>query len=200
MFGGGDNRRMSTDNEQLHSNSRALVVSVPSANNSAGLSSPVPGDGMQNGMDQQAESIANKSKKLQDDLQELGHKIKHHEDNVNFLKSQKNKLDTSILDFQVAIGKHHTASSSKEENDDSAHLESKEKTIQHILKYQKSAAALLCKMTSEAQASDHFLIKDVVGIVATLGKVDDANLSRGCQIMNIPRFISRLAKGPLAQI
>ncbi|KAL8544311.1 hypothetical protein ACS0TY_004737 [Phlomoides rotata] len=67
----------------------------------------------------------------------------------NFLKCQKNKLDTSILDIQVAIVKHHTTSSSKEEeNDDPAHVDSKEETLQHILMYKKFAAALLCKMTS----------------------------------------------------
>lgn len=57
-------------------------------------------------------------------------------------------------------------------------MDSELETIQHIMKYEKSAAALLCKMKSEAQFSDHLLTKDVVGIVATLGKVDDANLSR----------------------
>ncbi|KAL8557472.1 hypothetical protein ACS0TY_004775 [Phlomoides rotata] len=78
----------------------------------------------------------------------------------------KNKLDTSILDIQVAIVKHHTSSSSKEEeNDDPAHVDSMEETLQHILMYKKFAAALLCKMTN------------VVGTVAALGKVDDANLS-----------------------
>lgn len=57
-------------------------------------------------------------------------------------------------------------------------MDSELETIQHIMKYEKSAAALLCKMKSEAQFSDHLLTKDVVGVVATLGKVDDANLSR----------------------
>lgn len=59
-------------------------------------------------------------------------------------------------------------------------MESEEETIQHILKYEKSAAALLCKMKSnlEAQVSDHSFAKDVIGVVATLCKVDNANLSR----------------------
>jgi hypothetical protein len=38
--------------------------------------------------------------KLQEDLHVLGMKIKHHEDNIKFLKSHKNKLDDSILDLQ----------------------------------------------------------------------------------------------------
>lgn len=57
-------------------------------------------------------------------------------------------------------------------------MESEQETIQHIMKYEKSAAALLCKMKTEAMFSDHLLTKDVVGVVATLGKVDDSNLSR----------------------
>lgn len=72
------------------------------------------------------------------------------------------------------MGKHHTGSSSKEENED--HMDGKEETIQQILKHKNSAAALLCQITT--QVSDNFLIKDVVGVVATLGKVNDANLSR----------------------
>lgn len=57
-------------------------------------------------------------------------------------------------------------------------MDSKEETIRHIMKYEKSAAALLCNMKSESEFLDHQLTKDVIGIVATLGKVDDANLSR----------------------
>ena len=38
--------------------------------------------------------------KLQDDLRMLGMKIKQHEDSIKLLKTQKNKLDDSILDIQ----------------------------------------------------------------------------------------------------
>ncbi|KAL8550815.1 hypothetical protein ACS0TY_000040 [Phlomoides rotata] len=147
---------------------RELEPSPPCSRAPAAVAFPAP----------PAAVVHRREQKLLDELKELGHKIKHHEDNVNFLKSQKNELDASILDTQVAIGMHHIASSSEEENGDPAHVDSKEETIRHILKYKNSAAALLYQMASEAQASDHFLIKDVVGIVATLGKVDDANLSR----------------------
>ena len=41
--------------------------------------------------------------KLQDDLHMLGTKIKEHEDSIKFLKTQKNKLDDSILDLQGII-------------------------------------------------------------------------------------------------
>ncbi|KAI3458002.1 hypothetical protein Pfo_014665 [Paulownia fortunei] len=184
MLGGGDLQRMSMDSEPanpLPISSRALVVSDSSALKHVVQNSPFSREDMQNGMHgQHAESIVNQSKKIQDDLQELGEKIKHHEDNVKYLKTLRNKLEDSILDMQVAIGKYHTTSFSKGENEDPAYVESEEETIQHILKYEKSAAALLCKMKCipEAQVSDHSLTKDVLGVVATLGKVDNANLSR----------------------
>ncbi|KAK6135216.1 hypothetical protein DH2020_031061 [Rehmannia glutinosa] len=162
--------------DEMPINSRALVVADPSALKHFGQNSPHSREDMQNGMHiQPPESI-----KLQDDLQEIGEKIKHHEENVKYLKNMRNKLEDSILDRQVAIGKYHTTSFSKTENEDPASAESEEETLQHILKYEKSAAAILCKMkyNSEAQVSDHSLTKDMLGVVATLGKVDDANLSR----------------------
>lgn len=82
-----------------------------------------------------------------------------------------------LIVFAVALGKHYT-SLSKEENGNGSHVDNEEETIQHIMKYEKSAAALVCKMKSEAEFLDHQLTKDVVGVVATLGKVDDVNLSR----------------------
>lgn len=64
--------------------------------------------------------------------------------------------------------------------EDPAHLKSEEKTIENILKYENSAAALCfrLKKRAEAKPSDPSLTKDVIGIVATLGKVNDLNLSR----------------------
>ncbi|KAL0448207.1 UNVERIFIED_CONTAM: protein DEFECTIVE IN MERISTEM SILENCING 3 [Sesamum latifolium] len=168
---------------QLPVNSRALVVVEPLAVKHDGESSPFSREDMQNGMHgQPAESVVNHSKKLQDDLLELGEKIKHHEDNVRYLKTLKNKLEDSILEMQVSIGKYHRASFSKVENEDPSSVESEEEIIQHILKCEKSVAGLLCRMRSnpeaQKQVSDHPLMKDVLGVVATLGKVDDANLSR----------------------
>ncbi|KAL2558735.1 Protein DEFECTIVE IN MERISTEM SILENCING 3 [Forsythia ovata] len=133
-----------------------------------------------NGGHSQAEAVVNYSKKLQDDLQVLGQKIKYHEDNVKYLKTLKNRLEDSILDMQVSLGKYHTTSSSMMENEDPAHLKNEAETVEHILRHEKSAAAILCQLKTqhETQASDIQWTKDVVGIVATLGKVDDDNLSR----------------------
>ncbi|KAL2556340.1 Protein DEFECTIVE IN MERISTEM SILENCING 3 [Forsythia ovata] len=140
----------------------------------------VSGEDMQNGTySQQAEYIVNYSKKLQDDLQVLGQKIKHYEDNVKCLKAQQNRLEESILDMQVALGKFHTTNHATE-NEDHVHVKSEDETIEHMLRHEKSAAAILCQLKTHhgAQASNLQWTKDVVGIVATLGKVDDDNLSR----------------------
>lgn len=63
--------------------------------------SPVSRDGTQNGGGiSHAEFALFNSQRLQSDLEAMGHKIKQHEDNLKFLKSQKNKLDESIVDLQ----------------------------------------------------------------------------------------------------
>lgn len=41
--------------------------------------------------------------KLQDHLHEVGQRIKHHEENVKYLKSLKNKLEELILNMQGII-------------------------------------------------------------------------------------------------
>ncbi|XWS61334.1 hypothetical protein CRYUN_Cryun07bG0117500 [Craigia yunnanensis] len=135
---------------------------------------------MQNGGFLQAKSIIESSEKLQDDLRMLGMKIKQHEDSIKLLKTQKNKLDDSILDIQVMLGKYHSSSAPKIENKDHSHIESEEETTEQILRHEKSAAGILCQLKARhgTQASHLNLTKDVLGAVATLGKVDDENLNR----------------------
>jgi Tfp pilus assembly protein PilN len=105
--------------------------------------------------------------KLEDDLHMLEMKIKEHEENVKSLKTQNNKLDDSILDLQGI-------------NENNSQLQTEEQTTEQILQHEKSAAAILCQLKKPdgTQASHRSLTNDVLGIVATLGKVDDDNLSR----------------------
>lgn len=59
------------------------------------------GGGTQNGGGMSvAEFALFNSDRLQSDLEVMGNKIKEHEDSLKFLKSQKNKLDESILKLQ----------------------------------------------------------------------------------------------------
>ncbi|KDP38261.1 hypothetical protein JCGZ_05795 [Jatropha curcas] len=140
----------------------------------------VPIDQVQNGELMHAQSIICSSKKLQDDLHMLGLKIKQHEDNIKFLKNQKSKLEDSILDLQVILGKYHSATPPNTENDQHSSSQSEEETTEQILRHEKSAAGILCQLRLRhgTNASHLALTKDVLGIVATLGKVDDDNLSR----------------------
>ncbi|XP_022723430.1 protein DEFECTIVE IN MERISTEM SILENCING 3-like isoform X2 [Durio zibethinus] len=158
----------------------ALVDSTTSMQVDKNEASFVARDEMQNGEFSQAKSIIESSKKLQDDLRMLGMKIKQHEDSIKLLKTQKNKLDDSILDMQVMLGKYHSSSAPKTENKDQLHLQSEEETTEQILRHEKSAAGILCQLKTRhgTQASHLTLTKDVLGPVAALGKVDDENLSR----------------------
>ncbi|XP_043717370.1 protein DEFECTIVE IN MERISTEM SILENCING 3-like isoform X2 [Telopea speciosissima] len=115
---------------------------------------------------------------LQDDLQNLGLRIKHHEENIKFLKNYTKSLDKSILDIHGTLGKYHS-SEVKNENENSNHFQT-EDTIEQILRHEKSAAALLylLKTRHGSQAPNLPFTKDVLGTVATLGRVDNDNLSR----------------------
>ncbi|GLU12028.1 hypothetical protein SLE2022_287370 [Rubroshorea leprosula] len=137
------------------------------------------GDEMQNGGLSQAKSIIQSSERLQDDLRLIGLKIKQHEDNLKLLNSQKNKLEESILDMRVILGKYHSSSAPRTENEDYSDLEGEQKVIENILKHEKSAARIICQLSHDVSHASHSkLNKDVLGIVATLGKVDDENLSK----------------------
>ncbi|KAG6513045.1 hypothetical protein ZIOFF_023352 [Zingiber officinale] len=97
------------------------------------------------------DTIMSHSQKLEEELQKLGLKIKHHEDNLKFLKAQIDGIDESILDLQVELGQYHSRALETENS---------------IVSLEKSENPKLP------------LTKDVLGVVATLGKVHDDNLSR----------------------
>ncbi|KAK7350985.1 hypothetical protein VNO77_10093 [Canavalia gladiata] len=120
-----------------------------------------------------ARSFVQHSQKLEDELRTIGFKIKQHEDNLNHLNTERSKLDDSILHLQEF-------SSTTKIGDMDTPQPNNEEVNKQILKHEKSAAAVLCqlKIRHGAQASHLTLTKDVVGIVATLGKVEDDNLSR----------------------
>lgn len=148
--------------------------------NPNGMDIVVVKDDGQNGGFSHAESIIQYSKKLQDDLHIIGMKIKQHEDSIKFLKSQKTKFDDSILDLQVTLGKYHSSNATKMENEDHSHLQTEEEIYGQILRHERSAAGIFCQLKTRhgTQASHLTMTKDVLGIVVTLGKVDDDNLSR----------------------
>ncbi|XP_026427732.1 protein DEFECTIVE IN MERISTEM SILENCING 3-like isoform X1 [Papaver somniferum] len=135
---------------------------------------------MQNGNFSKPGTVVDITKRLQDELAKIGLKIKTHEENLKFLKKETDNVDESILDLQVTLGKHRSENESSAGNDDSTHIQTEENTVQQILKQEKSAAGVICQLKTHhaTQASNLPLTKDVLGIVATLGHVDDDNLSR----------------------
>ncbi|KAH9673613.1 protein DEFECTIVE IN MERISTEM SILENCING 3 [Citrus sinensis] len=99
-----------------------------------------------------------------------------HEDHIKLLKSQSLKLGDSILDLQVNLGKYHSA---KVDNEDHSNHQNEEETTGQILQHEKSAAGVLCQLKTRhcTQASHLTFTKDVLGIVASLGQLEDENLS-----------------------
>ncbi|KAG2329554.1 hypothetical protein Bca4012_020893 [Brassica carinata] len=124
----------------------------------------------------EAEFALFNSDRLQSDLEVMGNKIKQHEDKLKFLKSHKNKLDTSILDLQVHMSKLHSTSTSRSENTNLQGEDINEQILQHV----NSAAGVLSYVQSHhySQASQLDMTNGVVGVVAKLGTVNDENLSQ----------------------
>ncbi|KAF7826192.1 protein DEFECTIVE IN MERISTEM SILENCING 3-like isoform X1 [Senna tora] len=116
---------------------------------------------------------------LKYDRESLQNKILKHEDNLKFLTSERNRIDEAILDLQVSLGRYHSANVSQTENGNGA-FHAEEKTVQQILKKENSAAGVLCWLKSNTLtwASDVVFTKDVVGVVASLARVDSDDLSR----------------------
>ncbi|XP_042408244.1 protein DEFECTIVE IN MERISTEM SILENCING 3-like [Zingiber officinale] len=125
------------------------------------------------------DTIMSHSQKLEEELQKLGLRIKHHEDNLKFLKAQIDGIDESILDLQVELGKYHSRAL-ETENSNLSPEKSENHTVENILKQERSVAGLIyyMKLDHGPLAAKLPLTKDVLGVVATLGKVHDDNFSR----------------------
>ncbi|WOG84008.1 hypothetical protein DCAR_0103187 [Daucus carota subsp. sativus] len=126
---------------------------------------------------QLAEAAGDHTKEYEADLQRLGLGVQHREDRIRDLRTQKISLDGSILDLEGSIGKYHESISKPVNKEVDA--QSEDETYEKILELEKSAAGLVHQLRTRqgTQVSDSPLVKDVLGFVATLGKVDDSNLS-----------------------
>ncbi|KAJ4834903.1 hypothetical protein Tsubulata_045733 [Turnera subulata] len=145
----------------------------------------VPDDSpAQNGGSSHPQSLMSMSEKLEEELRSLGLKIKRHEDNMKLIRTEKNKLEESILDLQVILGKHSSATPETENNGHSSN-QSEEETAEHILRREKSAAGIFLqlKRLHISQAYQLSVTKDVLGVVAMLGRVDDDSLSRSVIVL-----------------
>ncbi|KAJ9553012.1 hypothetical protein OSB04_017057 [Centaurea solstitialis] len=131
-----------------------LSVQVPPTMNYVGLndSSNVARDGVENGTFSQAEPLVNPSKKLENDMLLLGKKIKHHEENIKYLRNNKNSFDGAITDMQVTLGNYHSSTQPKIENEDLSHMQSEEATVGNIMKHENSAAAIWVPAETSSQS------------------------------------------------
>lgn len=79
----------------------------------------------------------------------------------------------------MSLARYHSTSEIKTENGNDA-FRSEEETVEQILKKQNSAAGILCWMKANTltEGSNLAFTKDLVGIVATLARVESDSLSR----------------------
>lgn len=79
----------------------------------------------------------------------------------------------------MSLGRYHSANVTETENGNGAY-HNEEETVRQILKKENSAAGIFCWLKSNTLtwASDLVFTKDVVGIVASLARVDSDDLSR----------------------
>lgn len=163
---------MFSPNQQMPVHANLLNVQVPSAINYVGQNdSPYAAmDGVTKSPLSQAESLVYSSKKLENELLMLGQNIKHHEENIKYLKTHINSLADQITDVQVTLGTPRSSSAPMTEDEDFSHKRNE---------HEKSSAGIVCQMKHLGTRADPISsTNNVLGVVATLGKVSDDNLSR----------------------
>lgn len=77
----------------------------------------------------------------------------------------------------VNLGKNHLSTTPMTEDEDSSLTRSQLATVKHITQIEKSAAGIVCELKFGTHAGST-CTNDVLGVVATLGKVNDDKLSR----------------------
>nr|CAB3475627.1 unnamed protein product [Digitaria exilis] len=118
-------------------------------------------------------------KEMEEKLKKLTLKVNHHDENIRFLKSEINAVEEACADLAIKLGNYHSSVAAVANNDTSAQ-EDEQRTIKSILDQDNTAAAIICQMKVRyhERTSNMALMKDILGFVATLGKVNDDNLSR----------------------
>ena len=94
----------------------------------------------------------------------------------------------------MSLGKYHSTNESGAVSGNGSAC-TEEETKEQISKQENSAAGLLCWLNSNQSSSqelDSGLTKDVLGVVATLARVEDDNLSRSKYFINVLFFSNQL--------
>ncbi|KAK8961586.1 hypothetical protein KSP40_PGU019223 [Platanthera guangdongensis] len=118
--------------------------------------------------------------KEQDDLQKVTQEVKHHEDNLKFLKSQVNAIDESLQDLQGELKERRSSIMAVEVDDTITFVNMEKQTLDSICQMDGTAASIICLVKDQhgSVASTLRCTKEVVGIVASLGKVKDVELNK----------------------
>lgn len=85
--------------------------------------------------------------------------------------------------FLVILGKNNSSSTPMlVDGEDRSHKQNQKETIEHIMQHEKSAAGVVCQLKHHADLASS--TNDVLGVVATLGTVNDDNVSRLLPFIN----------------
>lgn len=87
---------------------------------------------------------------------------------------------TDIAVYSVTLGRYHSSSAAKVGRQNHNDAQTEQNTIEQIVLQEKTAASIVTqlKLRNESVAVNSLINKGVLGIVATLAKVHDDNLSR----------------------
>lgn len=132
------------------------------------------------GSESNSELLKNYIQKEEDELQKVIQEAKHHKKNLKFLKSQVNAIDECLQNLQGEL-KERRSSIMAVEVDGTITFANMEKQIfDSIRQMDGTAASIICQVKDQhgSVVSTLQCTKDVVGIVALLGKIKDDELNK----------------------
>ncbi|KAL7583171.1 hypothetical protein Lser_V15G43643 [Lactuca serriola] len=114
--------------------------------------------------------------KLEDDIKLVGKNILYHEENIKYLNKVRGSFAHNIADMEVTLAKYQSSSDDMTKCNVLSRKRSLEETVESIMQHEKSAASVLCHLTRNVSKMSS--ARNVIGVLATLGHVDNINLSR----------------------
>ncbi|CAI9302276.1 unnamed protein product [Lactuca saligna] len=114
--------------------------------------------------------------KLEDDIKLVGKNILYHEENIKYLNEVRGSFGHKIADMEVTLAKHQSSTNDMTKCNVLSQKRSLEETVESIMQHDKSAASVLCHLTRNVSKMSS--ARNVIGVLATLGHVDNINLSR----------------------
>lgn len=117
--------------------------------------------------------------KWENDLKQLGTKVKKREDELRKLETNLSEVNSSLSDLERELNKCTFSSKSDGKANSNPHSHSVEDTLEEIKRQGITAASLWLQLSRvDVQTRKLPIIHEVVGVVALLGKVEDDAISR----------------------